>query len=130
MLSPEEADRLARQNFTYLADPVALDLWRSHADAALDGRPWSGDCDDLASTVLDILGRAGTPLADRYRLFVSTRGLKTPDHMIAAVRDRGRIWIVGDTFRPCYSIGEMAHRACFYQRMDEVADGVTREGRP
>lgn len=54
-------DQAARDGFTYAGDG-ALDTWRSHAADVLNSRPWRGDCDDLVSTVLDLLGRRGVPL--------------------------------------------------------------------
>lgn len=122
------ADAQARQHFTYKPD-IGPDTWRSHADDALHGTAWAGDCDDLASTVLDLLGREGMSLADRYRLFVSTTGDDQVDHMVACVSaDDGSFWIVGDTFAPIYPAGQMKHRGLFYTRLSEA--GERREGNP
>src|SRR5689334_393010 len=95
-------DARTRDRFTYLAETV--DNWRSHADAVLEGVSWSGDCDDLASTTLDLLGRQGVAAVDRYRLVVSSAGTKKPDHMVACVRAKdGAFLIVGDTFESAYA---------------------------
>ena len=130
MLTPFSVDALARRRFTYQPDPKERDTWRSHADAALAGSPWSGDCDDLASTVLDLLGRDGFPLQERFRLLVSTRGGRIVDHMVAAALYGGRIIVIGDTFSGPYPLAEMKHRSILYQRMSEAREGIWREGRP
>lgn len=122
------ADRLARKRFTYKSEPG--DTWRSHADAALSGEAWAGDCDDLASTVLDILGREGLPLEDRFRLVVATEG-KKPNHLIACAFIDGSFQIVGDTFRPAYPAKAMRHRGIFYNRLSETKpEAIWREGVP
>lgn len=129
--SINKADSDARKRFTYFPDG-AVDNWRSHADEVLAGKSWNGDCDDLASTVLDLLGRQHVPLEDRYRLLVTTKGAKTPDHMIACVRtDEGEFRIVGDTFRSAYDVRAMSHKSLFYNRLSENdPKTVWREGAP
>jgi hypothetical protein len=124
-------DARARHGFGYRADG-STDNWRSHADAVLKDQPWSGDCDDLASTVLDLLGRQGVAADDRYRLLVSSAGAKTPDHMVACVcAANGAFLIVGDTFRPAYPATSMRHRGVFYNRLNEtLPEAVWREGVP
>ena len=124
-------DAQARHGFTYRPDG-AIDNWRSHADAVLKDEFWSGDCDDLASTVLDLLGRQGLAVDDRYRLLVSSSGGKTPDHMVACARaGDGAFLIVGDTYRSAYSAAAMRHRGIFYNRMNETQpEAVWREGVP
>ena len=124
-------DARARHGFTYRADGT-IDSWRSHADAVLKDEFWSGDCDDLASTALDLLGRQGVAADDRYRLLVSSGGGKRPDHMVACVRvDNGAFLIVGDTFRPTYPAVAMRHRGIFYNRLSEtLPEPVWREGVP
>lgn len=123
-------DAEARQNFTYKPDQV--DNWRSHADDALKGAAWAGDCDDLASTVLDLTGRQGAALSDRYRLLVSSTGSNTVDHMVGCVVDgQGKFWIVGDTFDAAYPAAQMKHRGLFYNRLSEAVSPPTwRDGVP
>lgn len=133
-MSPEDikaADRLARKSFTYKSE--AGDTWRSRADEALAGTAWQGDCDDLASTVLDILGRQGLPLESRYRLVVASAGDKRkPDHLAGcAIANDGSFLIVGDTFRAAYAAPAMRHRGIFYNRLSEnQPDAIWREGVP
>lgn len=111
-------DLRARERFTYLAD--VGDTWRSHADEVLRGEAWRGDCDDLASTVLDLLGRAGLPLDQQYRLEVDSKGGDQVDHLIACALDGGgELWVVGDTFGVAYRAGDMMHAPVQYQRMSE-----------
>lgn len=130
----DAADGQARGKFTYKPDG-ATDNWRSHADEVLAGTPWEGDCDDLASTVLDLCGRQGVPLEDRYRLLVSSTGGKLPDHMVGCVRGSdGAFRLVGDTFRAAYDVTSMAHKGIVYNRLSEnpphVAETIWREGVP
>ena len=102
-------DSMARKNFTYVAEEE--DLWRSFADKVIQSKKWQGDCDDLASTTIDLLHRAGAPKNSLTRAIVGTYGSKTPDHMIAfAEDDKGRQWVVGDTFGPAYPRKDMTHR--------------------
>lgn len=123
-------DARVRRRFTYLAETG--DNWRSHAEAVLKGQAWAGDCDDLASTALDLLGQGGVVLDDRYRLVVSSTGAKKPDHMVACARaDDGVFLIVGDTFKPAYPASAMRHRGVFYNRLNETQpEAVWREGVP
>lgn len=126
-------DLKARAKYSYLADPPGEDTWRSHADDVLAGKDWSGDCDDLASTVLDLLGRAGEPLSNLYRVIVAANASAEPNHMIGAVADeRGAVWVVGDTFgSEPYPAEDCPHRPVRYQRMSEVMpDNTWREGAP
>jgi hypothetical protein len=128
-------DAAARQGFGYQPDPSDRDEWRSHADDVLAGRTWFGDCDDLASTVLDLAGREGLPLSSRFRLMVTSPGGKPPyDHMLGAIMDEtGAYWTAGDTFGPASPAAQCPHRAFCYHRMDEwTADGepVWRTGFP
>lgn len=124
--SIENVDKLARERFTYKADPVLKDTWRSHAKQVLAGEAWSGDCDDLASTVLDLLGRNGVALEDRYRLYVASDKSDTVDHMVAAVRaNDGDIYVVGDTFAPIYKLNRMAHRLLGSEKLSGLGNVYT-----
>lgn len=125
-------DSAARDRFTYESDGQ-FDTWRSHAAAVLESKPWRGDCDDLVSTVLDLLGRRGAALEHRFRLLVDSGSGKV-DHMIGAVltSDR-RFMVVGDTFAPAYGAASGPHRCIAYQRMDEwneKGEPVWRAGAP
>lgn len=126
-------DQAARAGFTYEGDGV-FDTWRSHAGAVLNGRRWSGDCDDLTSTVLDLLGRRSVPLDQRFRLLVDSSGGGKIDHMVGCVLTADRQFlIVGDTFGQAYGARSMPHRAIEYQRMDEWTpggDAIWRAGAP
>jgi hypothetical protein len=72
------------------------------------------------STVLDLLGQAGLPLDQRYRLEVATRYSAQINHLIGAVvaEDSG-FWIVGDTFGSAYPAADLRHTAMEYQRLSE-----------
>lgn len=122
-------DLSARARFVYTPDPADRDTWRSHADDVLAGRVWEDDCDGLASTVLDLLARAGVALPALYRLVVDSSGCGRADHMIACAWDAaGACWIIGDTFGEAYPAKDCRHRPLQYQRMD---DAITwRDGAP
>lgn len=125
-----EADTKARAKFTYVSDGV-FDTWRSHTDEALANHDWSGDCDDLASTVLDILTREGLALTDCWRLMVSSRHTGTMDHMIAcAIDDKGEFWIIGDTFGAAYHAEKLKHQPIDFQRMDKADTDEVQVGTP
>jgi hypothetical protein len=127
------ADARARARFTYRADGPQ-DEWRSHADEVEAGRAWADDCDGLASTVLDLLCRAGCPLDHAFRMAVSSTGSGTADHMIGCVQDdQGDFWIVGDTFHACYAAGACRHQPIEYNRLDEHLpdhESLWRDGAP
>jgi len=117
-------DARARARFVYVED--VMDMWRSHADAVERGEEWRGDCDDLTSTTLDLLTRAGLPITQAYRLHVNAgngphAGNSATDvnHQIAVVLDdRGDAWVVGDTFGPAYPYTRMEHVVCYHHRLD------------
>lgn len=129
-----KTDHRARALFTYKGDALNMDTWRSFADQVLAGDAWAGDCDDLASTILDLLGRDGLPLNRRYRLLIATQGDGWIDHQAACVQDdQGRFLMVGDTFGPAYSPPCISGAIRRYQRMDEWrGDGrpLWRDGAP
>lgn len=130
----QQLDLAARRRFTYRRDRADRDEWRSHADQVLAGEYWAGDCDDLASTVLDLAGRDGAPLALRFRLLADASPPSGRfNHMVAAIQDEaGRFWIVGDTFAPAHTAEGFLHRPFAYHRLDEYRDGdpLWRDGAP
>ncbi len=81
-------------------DPEGNDTWRSHRNAVINNIPWTGDCDDLVSTVLDCIAREGHPLDKMWRVQVSTNYSGIIDHMIGVVRGRNNLWVVGDALAP------------------------------
>jgi hypothetical protein len=128
----KKADLAARTKFSYRPDGF-LDTWRSHADQVIQGVSWAGDCDDLSSTVLDLLGRRGVPLRDRYRVLVSMAKNGKVDHMIGlTVDNKGKFWVVGDTNQQIYPARAIYYQALEYNRLSEVVNGepVWRKGFP
>jgi predicted transglutaminase-like cysteine proteinase len=102
-------DTQVRKKFTYKLDDG--DHWRSFAAAVKAGTPWQGDCDDLATTTIQLLYEAGAHPKTLCRACVSSKRDKRIDHMIAFAKDdAGQIWVVGDTFGPAYPIENMNHR--------------------
>ena len=121
-------DAQARSGFVYTPDKQ-IDTWRSYATEASLGASWQGDCDDLVATVLDLLGQAGLPLTQRYRLEVGSKGSTTVNHLVGAVLSaEGQFWIVGDTFGSAYLAPEMRHTSIEYQCLSETE--VIRAGAP
>lgn len=98
---PTEADiktneRFVRRNFTDVTE-VGPDIFRSHYDTIQGEAAWSGDCDDLVSTVLENLVEAGFDATRMRRVAVSIHRDGVPDHMVGLVEDsQGRTWVVGD----------------------------------
>jgi hypothetical protein len=118
-------DARMRAGFKYVPDGE-VDSWRSHYEAAKAGA-WSGDCDDLTSTVLDALHRKGHPADRMWRLLVSSKRTAVVDHMVGVVEDvEGRRWVVGDTFGPAYPASRLKHRVLFESRVSDR----TRNGLP
>ena len=104
----KDADATARRRFTYKAETV--DQWRSFASTAMAGKPWSGDCDDLASTTCHIAIIKGAKKADLWFATVSSTRSGKVDHLIALGRDeQGVFWVIGDTFGPTYRLSSMEH---------------------
>ncbi len=115
----KQIDAQARHRFTYLAD--AVDEWRSHADDVKANRQWEGDCDDLASTTLDLLSQNGMSPENMYRVMVSSTGGTIIDHMIGYARDDpGVLWVVGDTFGASYKVSDMSHVEIQYSPCTDI----------
>lgn len=125
----QSIDKVARTKFTYKADPPTWDTWRSHAEDVFAKRNWTGDCDDLASTVLDLLGQAGMPLTSRYRCMVDSQGGHKIDHMIAVVLDdQNHFWFVGDTNGEATREVPSSYTFIEYARLDQI--NQRRKGAP
>lgn len=121
------ADMRVRANFTYTPDVV--DNWRAHSHAVLNSRPWEGDCDDLSTTALDMLGRQGQPLDRMWLVLVAAQtGNRLGgrlDHLIGVVEDdAGKFWVVGDTSHTTVELKEMTYRPLVYM---SAADQVWHE---
>jgi len=115
----KEVDALARQRYTYTADKPNKDSWVSHASEVLNNKHWYGDCDDLVSTVCDLLTSKGIPKDNIWFAEVSSQKNHKIDHLIGIVKDGKDLWIVGDTFQSCYKIQVMEHelvKACSLTR--------------
>jgi hypothetical protein len=129
----QTANNLACRWFTYEEDKPR-DEWRSHADDALAARRWKGDCDDLASTALDLLVRQhpDIDLSRLYRMCVKSPECPPSvpyDHMVAGAMIRpGVLVIFGDTFAHPHTYARSPHRIMRYAPLSE---GITwREGHP
>jgi len=61
--------------FEYVPDSVQFDRpehWMSHADAALNGETFAGDCDDYALTCAEVLVERGADPADTAIVYCKT----------------------------------------------------------
>jgi len=107
-----------QSHFIYKSDDV--DTWRVHTSEALMKQNWYGDCDDLASTTLDVLIRAGQPRSKAWMVLADVRHTAVLDHMIGMVQDvDGHFWIVGDTsYQNAYPADRVKYRIVAIARMD------------
>lgn len=109
------ADKKVRKLFKYVHDKAGFDEWNSFADNVKLNKPIYGDCDDFASTVLDLLAQEGAPRTCLARGMVSSKKTATVDHMVGyCIDDKGKVWVVGDTFGPAYGIKQMVHSQIKY----------------
>ncbi len=103
-----QLDREARARFRY-QQPSQYPVRDFSADAAA-GRPWSGNCANLAVTSVALMKRAGAPAGTLYLALVldfEHHG----QHAVGVVQDEtGERWVVGDTFASAYPFQAMRHR--------------------
>lgn len=87
--------------FTYRPDPQFQDTWISYAEKVKTNQHFTGDCDDITSTILDLLDQNGCPADHMWRMMVRTENASNagPDHFIGVVQDDDdKKWVVGDTY--------------------------------
>lgn len=116
------ADSRVRDDFTYSSD--IIDTWRVHSHEVMNTRAWAGDCDDLATTALDMLARQGQPLDRMWLVLVAAKQSSKVsgrlDHLIAIVEDdQGRFWIVGDTSEVTVELKFMKYRPLAYMSTND-----------
>jgi hypothetical protein len=103
-------ESLARANYTYKHDPENNDNWYSYHEYVERGDSWSDDCDSLTSTVVNLLIKRGLPLDKAWFAHVDSNHDGIMDHMIGFIElPDGSMWVVGDTFGPCYRAENMRH---------------------
>lgn len=107
-----------QKGYVYTADPV--DNWNSYSALHVRHETWYGDCDDLTSTTLDMLHRAGQPLDKMWMLLNNVRSRGTLDHVVGVIQTSdGRYYVVGDTdARSMYPIEKMTFSPRALARMD------------
>lgn len=116
-----QLDMLARQHYTYKHDPVNNDEWHSYHKDVLAGRAWADDCDSLSSTVINLMLLEGHPLEKSWFAHVDSSHSGHVDHMIAlAMDDNGVMFVVGDTFGPCYPTSAMKHTLLKFCRLTNI----------
>ena len=109
-----------KEKFVYTNDVV--DNWRVHSRVMLEGHTWFGDCDDLTSTTLDMLIRAGQPRHKIWMVLVNTTTKGMFDHLVGMVQDDvGKFWIVGDTSsQNAYPVDRIKYRVVGVARGDQM----------
>lgn len=109
-----------KTNFVYKSD--VTDNWRVHSSQVMDKKMWFGDCDDLASTTLDMLIRAGQPRNRAWLVLADVEHKASLDHLVAMVQDdAGHFWIVGDTAaQTFYPADRSKYRWVAVARMDNA----------
>jgi hypothetical protein len=84
------------KGYIYTADGV--DSWNSYSADQIAGKIWRGDCDDLTSTTLDMLYRAGQPLDKMWMLLNNVESHGTMDHIVGIIQAAdGKYYVVGNT---------------------------------
>lgn len=77
------------------------DKWHSLASEVQAGRRYSGDCDDLVSTVLDLWAQSGARPSQLGRIVVVNPQPEEggdPEHMVATLEVEGILYVGGDTY--------------------------------
>lgn len=110
----------AKSTFNYLAD--VEDTWRDHSYEASSKLGWYGDCDDLTSTTLSMLVRAGQPRNKIWMVLADVYHKTIIDHLVGMVQDKdGKFWIVGDTSRQnAYPASRVEYRIVGVARGDHM----------
>ena len=100
------ADRDSRRGFTYRDNPDNLtpqtQQWRSHSREVDAGAAWTGECDQMMATVLEVAIERGIPSNRVWRALVSLPGAQydnySANHAVGLIKDQNdTIWVVGDT---------------------------------
>ncbi len=70
------------------------------------------NCDSLTSTVANLIALQGEPLSNLWFAHVDSNGDSKIDHMIGFWLDTTRniMYVIGDTFGPCYPARQMQHK--------------------
>ena len=114
-------DLKARKRYRYKPDPAKQDRWVSYHKQVLANAHWEDDCDSLASTVANLIALEGHPLERLWFAHVNSSHDGTVDHMVAVVQDRNDVlWIIGDTFGPCYEATSMRHTLKKFCKLSDV----------
>jgi hypothetical protein len=99
------ADRDSRRGFTYRDNPGNLtpstQQWRSHSREVNAGISWTGECDQMMATVLEIAIQRGIPSNRVWRAVTMLQGEQydnySANHAVGLIKDQnGTVWVVGD----------------------------------
>jgi predicted transglutaminase-like cysteine proteinase len=104
----KRVDAGARARFTYKADPSPDDVFASHNAALESGAAWTGDCDDMALTVLDYMAWDGYEPSRMWRVGMVVRtATGKMEHMVGVVETAdGQAYVVGDVNHPAYPVAD------------------------
>lgn len=103
---------------SYRWENYVNERWDSKVDDFLMGKSVKGDCDELATTAMELAVIAGVPRERVLRILATTQGGM---HMTAGyIDDAGEIWVFGDTFSPqMQKLRHTPHRILAYSRSSE-----------
>lgn len=110
--------------FTYKSDKKdATFNWDSDVESLLEKNRFSGDCEDLALTSLEVFIGVGFPEDRLYKIITASGEDKSNiNHMVAGyLDDNGVMWIFGDTFNKYVKRAEHVrdiHHLNLYSRYD------------
>lgn len=101
------------------------DKWESSADAVRAGGVFRGDCDDITSTVVELLSSAGAQNSQLGRAIVRSgewnQADGLADHMIGLFRADGIVYIVGNSESPMMPLDESDYVVVWHQW---ISDGL------
>lgn len=124
-LSVEDARRWDSQaKAAFRPRPDREDIWGSKAGRVLAGEWFTGDCDDLVSTVIDLWSRAGAQDHQMGRMVLDNPKPELggdPQHMVATIEIDGVTYIAGDTYGPMRTL-EASGYAPVWTNM--ISDGL------
>lgn len=113
----KEIDRTVDNQWVYKPDGPK-DVWQSFATSITNGLTVYGDCDDKASTALQLAVEAGVPLDRLVRVVAATEDI--PNHFLGAYEDdEGHWWTLGDTITRTTRFDYMNYTVYKYSRLNE-----------
>lgn len=92
-------EKLVKKRVSYKNDK-GLDTWTNYAENIIEGKRFSGDCDDMVVTVTALAICAGVPAKNmNFAIVDDPLGSKTVTHLVGMVKSEdGNHYVYGDTF--------------------------------